>query len=356
MAVDWNPRSASWRYPRLLLALKTGVATAGAWLLVQPFGGFVDKYPYYAPLGAVVAMSTSVVHSVRTAIQAVAAIITGAALAFGVHALPLPEPVAIGIGIGLGMLCATVRVFGTMAGWVPFATLFVLIVGAGNPWEYAAAYGGLTALGAAVGLVVNLALPQLPLTPAGIALDRLRDQLAHQLDLLADGLESGDVLSPDDWAQLRLELRPQARRVEDLVAAAHEARRANWLAGRWQEDSDRREEQARALQRLTGSIDEVIDMVVDVRTSVHADDEVASLLRKRAAAAFRAVAEMLRTVEMREGGADGRAAPVPESVQAAQAVMALAEDASRAAAESDHHYLAAGAIAATLHRAVEAWS
>jgi len=191
-----NPRTASWRYPRLLLALKTAVAATAAWMLVQPFGGFVDSYPYYGPLGAVVAMSTSVVESARSATQAVAAILAGAALAFTVDTLPLPQPIAVGLALGLGMLLAMTRVFGVMAGWVPFATLFVLIIGANNPWAYAAAYGGLTALGAAVGMLVNLAWPQLPLTPAALAQDRLRAQLSDQMDLLADGLERGEALSP----------------------------------------------------------------------------------------------------------------------------------------------------------------
>lgn len=347
---------AAWRYPRLLLALKTAVAAAVAWLLVQPFGGFVDNYPYYAPLGAVVAMSTSVVQSVRSATQAVAAILAGAALAFVVHALPLAEPVAIGLGLGLGMLLAAAPVFGTMAGWVPFATLFVLIIGAHDPWQYAAAYGGLTALGAAVGVIANLVLPQLPLTPAAQAQDRLRTQLADQLDLLADGLEHGEVLSPEEWAALQLELWPQARRVEELVTAAAESRRANWRAARWTETADRAEKQARALQRLTGCVDEVIALIGDVRTSVHADDELAAHLRARSAAALRAVAAMLRTVVDDRQRPDEPDAQVRESVRASQAVTQLAQDASDAAARAGHRHLAAAAIAVTLQQAVEAWS
>lgn len=347
---------ATWRYPTLLLAVKTAIAAAVAWLLVQPFGGFVDNYPYYAPLGAVVAMSTSVVQSVRTAAQAVAAIVTGAALAFGMDALPLTEPLAIGLGLGLGTLLAAVRFFGAMAGWVPFATLFVLIVGAHDPWRYAAAYGGLTALGATVGVIANLALPQLPLTPAARAQERLREQLADQLDLLADGLERGEVLSPDDWASLRVELWPQARRVDDLVTAAADSRRANWRAARWTESADRAEKQARALQRLTGCVDEVIALVGDVRTSVHADDELAAHLRARSAAALRAVAEMLRTVPDDTRRSEEPDAPIPEAARASEAVERLAEDASEAAARAGHHYLAAAAIAVTLQQAVEAWS
>ncbi|MDH2415604.1 hypothetical protein [Nocardioides sp. CER19] len=349
-------RAATWRHPRPVLAAKAAVAAGAAWLVVQPLGGFVDDYPYYAPLGAVVAMSTSVVESARSAAQAVAAIVTGAALAFGVDALPLPGAAAVAAGIGLGVIVAGARFFGTMGSWVPFATLFVLIVGGAHPMGYAVAYGGLTALGAAIGVVVNLALPQLPLTPAAMAQERLRGQLADQLDLLADGLASEDVLSRDDWARLRLALEPDVRRAEDLLRAATESRRANWRARRWAEVADRREEQARALQRLTGCIDEVIALVVDVRTSMHADDLVAAQLRERATAAFRAVAEMLRTVDGEPEDPDGPDAPAAASTRAAGAVARLAEDAGRAGAAAGHRYLAAAAIAVTLHQAVEAWS
>jgi uncharacterized membrane protein YgaE (UPF0421/DUF939 family) len=349
-------RSAAWRHPRLLLAGKTALAAGAAWLLVQPFGGFVDDYPYYAPLGAVVATSTSVVGAARTAAQAVAAILAGAALAVTVNALPLAEPLAIAIGIGIGVLVAGVRGFGTMGSWVPFATLFVLLIGSDDPAEYVAAYGGLTALGAALGVAVNLVVPQLPLTPATLAQERLREQLADQLDLLADGLDHAEPLSPDDWAELRLALHPQARRVEELVQATSEARRANWRARRWAEAADRGEEQARALQRLTGCVDEVISLVGDVRTAVHADEELAAGLRERSSAALRAVAAMLRSVEGEAEEGEEPDAPLTASGHAADAVAHLAEEASRAAGAGGERYLGAAAIAVSLQQAVDAWS
>lgn len=345
-----------WRHPRLVLAVKAAAASGLAWLFIQPLGGFVDDYPYYAPLGAIVAMSTSIVGSVRSAAQAVAAIVTGAALAFGVDVLPLPEAIAVAAGIGIGVVVAGARVFGTMGSWVSFTTLFVLIVGGAHPVRYAAAYGSLTALGAAFGVIVNLAFPQLPLTPAVMAQDRLRDRLADQLDLLADGLGSEEVLSADNWARLRLALEPHARRAEDLVRAAAESRRGNWRARRWADAADRREERARALQRLTGCVDEVIALVGDVRTSVHADDTVAAQLRVRATATFRSVAGLLRAVEDETVNPDGPDAPGPAWARAAREVALLAEDAGRAGAAGGHRYLAAAAIAVTLHQAVEAWA
>ena len=51
------------RYPRVPLALKSAFAAGLAWLAVLPLGGVADEYPYYAPLGAVVAMGATVVTS-----------------------------------------------------------------------------------------------------------------------------------------------------------------------------------------------------------------------------------------------------------------------------------------------------
>ena len=348
-------RAAVWRHPHPLLAVKTAIAAGIAWAVVQPLGGFVADYPYYAPLGVVVATSTSIVGSARTAAQAVIAILAGAVLAVMIEVLPVPGAVAIAAGIGVGLVVAAAPLFGSMGSWVPFATLFVLIIGGHHPWRYAFAYAGLIALGATVGLVINLALPQLPLTPAELAQHRLREQLADQLDLLADGLRCEDVLSPDDWADLRLALIPEERRVEELVQAATEARRANWRATRWSETADRRERQARALQRLTGCVDHIIALVGDADSSVHADEEIAATLRARGAVALGAVAHMLRTVH---GDVDQPRDPaaVASVVEADLAVTDLAGEAGRVASTEGGRYLPAAAIAVALRAAVEAWS
>jgi len=348
-------RAAVWRHPRPLLAAKTAIAAGIAWVLVQPLGGFVADYPYYAPLGVVVATSTSIVGSVRTGVQAVAAIFAGALLAVVVRVLPVPGAVAIAIGIGIGVLVAAAPLFGAMGSWVPFATLFVLIIGGNHPWHYAAAYGGLTGFGAAVGIAINLAIPQLPLTPAELAQHRLRGQLADQLDLLADGLDAEDVLSGEDWSDLRLALIPEERRVEELVQAATEARRANWRATRWSETADRRERQARALQRLTGCVDHIIALVGDADSPVHAEERIAATLRARIAAAMRAVAHMLRTVRG-EPDQPRDPAAVASVVEADLAVTELAGEAGRVAIDAGGRYLPAAAIAVALRAAVDAWS
>ena len=143
--------------------------------------------------------------------------------------------------------------------------------------------------------------------------------------------------------------------MEDLVEVTSEARRVNWRASRWSEAADRREEQARALQRLTGCVDEIMALVGDARSPVHADDRIAALLRSRTTAALRAVAEMLRTVHDDNHAADEPEAATAAAKRADYAVSELAEEAGRAAA-AGARYLPAAAISVTLRQAVEAWS
>ncbi|HEU5038890.1 MAG TPA: aromatic acid exporter family protein [Nocardioides sp.] len=335
-------RAASQAHPGWFLAAKAGLAAMVAWLVVQPLG-ITDAYPYYAPLGALVAVSTSVVGSVRTSLQAVVALLLGAGLALIVEVLPVPEPLALGLAIVVASMVAGWRALGGMASWVPFAALFVLIAGASDPIEYAGAYIGLTSAGALVGVVVNLLLPQLPLTPAALAQDRLRAALADQLDQLATALDE-HVLGEHDWAALRRTLAHAARDAEDLTDQARDAARANWNAPRWSAWVEHRDARLRALQRLAGSVDEVVALVSEQRTEIDRDDDVAAALRSAAARAFRSVAALLRNST--EVAAD----------RARTAVADLRALVFRAQAESDAPHFAAAAITLNLEQAVDAWS
>lgn len=339
----------AWRaHPRLLLALRTALAAGIAWLLVQPMGSVADDYPYYAPLGAVVAMSTAVLASLRAAVEAVAAIALGAAVALGVDQLPVPAAAGLPLTVAVGVLLAGLRWFHTMGSWVPVAALFVLIVGGTRPESYVLAYAGLTALGAAVAIAVNFALPQLPLMPAALAQARLREEVANQLDALVEGLTADAVLDAHDWAGLCRALQPQARHAQELVDEAMRARRGNWRAGRWARVAEREYAEARVLQHVTNRVDDVVALVTDPQASFHADTPAAGRLRSTIADALGALARMLRFGDL--GSEDlGSAEPV---LDAAAAVGRLRAEVADAAAEDPEHFLAAAAIAVNLHRAV----
>ena len=96
----------------------------------------------------------------------------------------------------------------------------------------------------------------------------------------------------------------------------------------------------------------MIDVVVDERTAVHADDPAAVDLRAATAKALREVGAMLRSVDLRHGDED---AGTVATEQARAAVAELRACVRPAAAGSDDRYLPAAALAVNLQRAVEAW-
>ncbi|WP_435747533.1 aromatic acid exporter family protein [Nocardioides sp. SYSU DS0663] len=345
-------RDAAWQHPRWLLAVKTAIATGLAYVLAQPLGGSLGNYSYYAPMGAAVAMSTTVIDSLRMSVQAIGAIALGAVIALGIESFGVPQAVGIGLTIAVATLLAGSRFLGDSGSWVLVAALFVLVLGGQHPMDYVAAYVGLTAAGAALSIGINLLVPQLPLAPVATAQTRLRESLADELDALAEGLTGDRVVDEEDLHGLRSRVQPHVDELRQLVDVAHRARRANWRAGRWSETADRRYSQTRALERLAGSVDEVTALVADQRSSVHADDERGAELREAMARALRAVGGMLRSAD-----GDGReedAEPAPTKV-AQEAVDDLHGVVGRLTTDSQQ-LLTASAVWVNLQRAVEAWS
>src|SRR5690606_8575909 len=85
------------RHPRWSLAVRGAIAAALAWfvgvLAPEPF----SDYPYYAPLGAVVATPSTLARSVRESVQAVLAILVGAAIARVVDLALYPSAASVAL-------------------------------------------------------------------------------------------------------------------------------------------------------------------------------------------------------------------------------------------------------------------
>lgn len=110
------------------LALTAATAGAIVFWVGGIFPGPAEEFPYYAPLGAVVAMSSTVVGSVRVSIQRIISIWLGSAIA-GHSGVPHVESRDGGTGDRRGTLAVNLRWLGDMGTWVPTAALFVLIIG-----------------------------------------------------------------------------------------------------------------------------------------------------------------------------------------------------------------------------------
>jgi uncharacterized membrane protein YgaE (UPF0421/DUF939 family) len=330
---------------RLGLAAKTAIAAALAWVMVQPLGGVADDYPYFAPLGAVVSVWPTVASSLRATASALLAIALGAGLALTVMVLPTPEIVAVALVVAVGTCLAGWQRVRAMATWVPISGLFVLILGHTDPVGYVAAYLGLTGLGACLGIAVNLAFPSLPLLATRRALGDLRDDLALQLDELAQGLVSTPPPSAGEWRDRRLAIDPQIEEMQRMVAETHQAQHANWRARRWRELARRQYREARALEQLTFLVEEIIDLLATGQDATRDEVALGPHLRPGAAAALRATGSAMASVDADE---DDHSA----WVEARRRNDELAGDIRRVRAASKGELFVAGSLVTTIRRAL----
>lgn len=285
------------RHPVIIRALRTAIAATAAWLLVRPLGGPANQYPYYAPLGAVVAVSTTVAGSIRGSLQGVLALMLGAGLALVVSPVVPWEVVALAIVVGVGSLIAGWPRLGPMASWVPISAMFVLIVGRSDPGRYVTAYLGLTALGAIVGVVANLVFAPLPLSRTGAHVTEVRETLAEQLRDLADGLRRDDLLTREEWEERHHALIPVTRQMSRMVSEASEARRANWRARHWRDTADEQYERARALEQLAFLVEDVTELLATHEIADSPHIALGPQLRPSAADVLQAMADLLGAVD-----------------------------------------------------------
>lgn len=325
------------------MALKAAAAAAIAWIVVQPIGGVVDNYPYYAPFGAVVAVSTTVVSSARESFQSVVAILLGGGAAIALDAWLGKGALTVAAVVAVGTVLGGWRRLGGMGGWVPFSGLFVLILGAAHPGQYVAAYAGLTALGATIGVGVNFLFPPLPLDAAEESLDRLRDTLAKQFDDLAEFLLAERPVAPSDWQERAQAVESASTETRETVQRAVEAQRANWRARRWREQAQRQYDAAMMLEQLPFLVEEVTAIVAH-ETGDRESVPWGAPLRPRIAHALQATADLLRST-------DGDGAGQEEITGLDEALDRLTDEVREARESTGDDLFGVGSIITTLRRA-----
>ena len=223
--------------PRLLLAVKTALAAALAYWIAPQVPGVAADYPYYAPLGAVIAMYPTIKSSLRQGFQVLVGVVVGIALATAVFSLQDGRPgvLAVALVVGVGVLVAGIRWLGAGRDWVLTAGLFVLLLGGANAEAYSLGYIVQIGVGVVVGVVVNLVLvPPLYASRAEERLLRVKDSLADRADEVAGVFETPWPLEDDEWERRVGVLPSTLRRVRETVAYADESRRMNprWLLRR----------------------------------------------------------------------------------------------------------------------------
>jgi len=213
---------------RLLLAAKTALAVGLAWLIAPLVPGVADEYPYYAPLGALVSMTATLMSSVRTGLGTLVGLGIGILLAGAVIILSEPNVITISLVVGIGVLIAGSRWFKAGGDYVPTAALFVLIVGGPNADNYSVGYLVQMAVGITVGLAVNfLILPPLTVTTAVLQLNEFRELLARHLSEMAKALVETWPPEHEDWASRAGLLRGTSDDVRKALQDADESTKAN---------------------------------------------------------------------------------------------------------------------------------
>ncbi|WP_206448078.1 FUSC family protein [Agrococcus sp. KRD186] len=213
---------------RLAIAVRTAIAAMVAWLIGSQTGGDFDNYAYAAPLGAFVAVGTTVFTIGRTALQQAIGMAGGAVLGLLMIRLDWNGILEIGL-IGLvAVLLQGVPRFSQGAMVVPVVAVLVILFGGANPDRYAIGYVGQFALGMAVGVIVNaLVLPALYDKETRTQIREAVDDLAQRVDVLAETMHGPWPPERRDWAGWGSELRAVVEQLDQQVSEAREARRFN---------------------------------------------------------------------------------------------------------------------------------
>lgn len=293
---------------RIVLAAKAALAALLAWYLVTILIHDVT-YPYYAPLGAMLAMGFSVSASMRESARAIGAIVLGLAIAVACDYTLGTTALGVALVIGVGVVVAGWRRLGTEGSWVPTSALFVLILaGDSNVVEYVGSYGGLTLLGMVIGLAVNVLFPAHPLARFDAFANGLRRRLADQLDALADGLGDGEASpSAQDWEERRHDMLPMIAEVRAITQETADSSRGNPRARWYQGRADTQYAHAQLLERITFLTEELTQLISEGERSENHTLALGTELRGPTGRTLRGIAGVFRQSETADP-ADGRRA------------------------------------------------
>lgn len=250
---------------RLQLAAKAALAAGLAFAIAPLMPGAAADYPYYAPLGALVAMYRNVAGSVRQGLQALVGLAMGIGLAFALVTIGDPSPLTVAVFMGIGVLLGGLPRIGSGSDWIPTAALLVLLVGGSNRDDFSFGYLIQMGVGVAVGIAVNfLVFPPLHFNAAATSLGELRLALGKQLADMGAALAEKWPPEHEDWSGRSTDLAEAARTVRHLVQEADASRRANPRRRFHPRDVDLDYRNLRELERVTFHIQDMTEVLSDV--------------------------------------------------------------------------------------------
>ena len=335
--------------------VRAALAAGLSWQVALLLPPALAEYAYYAPLGAVIAVSPTVADSASAAWRSLLAILTGFALAVVVYELTrtAPNAVTIALIVALAVVVEQAKLWREQAGWVSFAAVLMLTVGTADPTDYAVRYAGLTFLGAAIGVLVTTVLfPPLQLTSAVQRIATTRALLAEHLETIAAALRSGQVPDSDEWSARgdALDRALEQMRAAELVV--ERARRANPRARRWQGSATSIREQSRALDRVAVLIDDLISLVVEFHPHRRGLDRVDDGTGWVLADALDGLAGVVRIpYHATDTEPDARDAAIHAAVTAANRLTGLLRSSEIG---DDEGFFALGAVTVGMRRSLQA--
>jgi uncharacterized membrane protein YgaE (UPF0421/DUF939 family) len=285
-------------WPRLQLAMKAALAAGIAFFIAPFMPGSAADYPYYAPLGALVAMYENVSGSMRQGVQTLVGLAIGIGLAFMLFSLGEPTPVTVAIVMGLGVILAGLPRIGSGSDWIPTAALLVLLVGGHDPDRFSFGYLVQMGAGVTVGIVVNLLVfPPLHFKAAALSIAELRLALSRQLADMATALQENWPPEHEDWSRRADALAASARSVRLAVEKADASRRANPRRRLHPRDIDVDYRNLRDLEQMTFHVQDVTQVLSDVIWAEDTPFVVPDEFTAPLSAAMSAVSDVLRSPE-----------------------------------------------------------
>ncbi len=333
--------------PQLLLAAKAALAAAIAWTIANALPGTPSEYPYYAPLGALLAMYPTVAGTLTQGLQTVAGLTIGIVLAYVAVWAGDPNWLTIAFVVGVGVLLAGLlkRTAGGGTG-IASAGLFVLVIGNEN-LGYSLGYFVQTVVGVGVGLAVSgLIFPPLNFDDAVGRMSALRRTAAEDLYEMGQALEEGWASDDPRWAKRRDGLMSSARDARSALQYADESRKGNL---RWRfhaRDVQRDYRHVEVLEVVASHTLNITNMLQDGLHGTARESPLPETVRPVLQEAFSSVCQVLNLWTVDESDAD--------MFLTAERNLRALEAAAYETVSPDIPFGAAAAIGMSLHRILQA--
>lgn len=333
--------------PQLLLATKAALAAAIAWIIAIAIPGTPSEYPYYAPLGALLAMYPTVAGTLKLGLQTVVGLTLGIILAYIAVWAGDPDWLTIAFVVGVGVLLAGTlkRTAGGGSG-VASAGLFVLVIGNEN-LGYSLGYFIQTVIGVGVGLTVSaLIVPPLHLNDAVGRMSQLRRTAARQLQEMGEALEQDWAEDDPRWALRRADLSASSRNAQAALKYADESRKGNVRTRFHPRDVEADYRHVSVLDVVASHTLNITNMLQDGMHGTATEHAVPESVQPALHEAFTAVGNVLDLWTVEENDA--------ETFRTAQQSLRTLESAAYESSSRDVPFGSAAAIAMSLHRILQA--